>query len=107
MAKKLSLIHLTRGLQTMKGLEDEESAIEMVAIYTATPGNLVAAKKDPSVMETLYSQAAEMPREDAEEILKDFFEQCLAYQQTIIGSLPTVTEEMLAKVKRAQGTQTS
>lgn len=103
--KKLSLVHLERGLRLMGRLYEEEGvATEMVAVYLATPGQLIKAKKEPAVLEVLFDQAAELDGTEAAQVIADFFTQCVAYSTTIQASLPKVDDAAIAKVLKAQPT---
>ncbi|WP_306600760.1 hypothetical protein [Geothrix sp. 21YS21S-2] len=106
--KKLSLLHLTRGLQLLDRIQnvDEGADVEMVAVYLASPDILRKAKTNPSVLDSLLEQAGDMDAEEAAGIVADFFERCLRYRADTIGSLPAITEEIRTKVLKAQG-QTS
>lgn len=101
--KKLSLIHLERGIQLLDHITEEGVSTQMVAIYTATPGILVKAKKDPSSFESMLDQAAEMDAEEAAQVIADFFQKCVTYLSSILGSLPQISEDMKSKIVSAQG----
>jgi len=103
--KKLSLIHLERGLALMGKVNEEEgAATEMVAVYLASPGQLYKAKKDPAVMEVLLEQASEMDGEEASVVISSFFAQCVEYSSNIIASLPEISDEVKARIIKAQST---
>ena len=85
--KKLSQIHMDTALQLAPRLAEPGVSTELVAAYLATPGQLVKAKKEPAVLETLIEQAAELDAENAAELLADFFEQFKNWNLRSLGSL--------------------
>ncbi len=90
--KKLSQIHMDLALQLAPRLAEPGVSTELVATYLATPGQLVKARKEPAVLETLIETAAELDAENAAELLADFFEQFKSWNKRSLGSLevPTV-----------------
>ncbi len=106
--KKLSLIHLTRGLALLDRIRDprEGADIEMVAVYNASVDTLRKAKDKPEVLDQLMEDAANMDSEEAALVVANFFERCVKYRDATLGSLPQVTQEILARIMAAQS-QTS
>jgi len=104
--KKLTLIHLVMGQKLLGKLQDENTAIQMVAVYNATGGQLVRAKKDPDLMQSLIDGAAEVEASEAQEVLRDFFGRITGYMNGITDSLPKVSPEMVELVMKMQGRKT-
>ena len=100
--KKLSLLHLTWGQRLLAKLREEDTPIEMLAVYRATAGNLVKAKRDSDYLQTLIDDACEVDGSEAQECLQDFFAQCTSYMNAITSSLPKITPEMVEMVRLMQ-----
>jgi hypothetical protein len=85
--KKLSQIHIDMALQLAPRLAEPGVSTEMVATYLGTAAQLLKARKDPAVLETLIEQAAELPATEAAGLLADFLEQFKSWNTLSLGSL--------------------
>ena len=96
--KKLSQIQMDIALQLAPRLTEPGVSTEMVATYLASASILIKARKEPAVMESLIEQAAELPADNAAELLADFFVQFKSWSKRSLGSLDLPTPEAMAKV---------
>jgi hypothetical protein len=103
--KKLSQIHMDMALQLAPRLAESGVSTEMVATYLATAAQLLKARKEPAVLETLIDQAAEIPATEAAGLLADFFEQFKSWNTLSLGSLKLPGME--APVKTAKNRPSS
>lgn len=83
---KLSTIQIEMGSQALADQSDTLVVTRLMAILLADTRTLLAARKDPSVMEPFMVEAAEIPHEESLEVAEGFFEKWRNFQMRILRS---------------------
>ena len=85
--KKLSTIHLFKGLTMVKTLEDlmnnEELGILFTAIYLSDDETLKKYRKDPEALNPYILQAEQMEADEVGEVISFFIQKVIAFSQII------------------------
>ena len=103
MKKNLSLIHIEAGSKLIPRMEEPEAAVEIVATYIADPATLRLARTKPEALDSFRAAAEEMPADEAQGIVADFFGQWSNYQENTLSCIVPHVErikEAAAKVTR-------
>lgn len=81
--KELSLAHLEVGTKILS-TEAETPYSDIVAIYLATPAQLIQYRTNPSVLDELKIQASEMSVDDAADIVSFFVVASSKFMQKVM-----------------------
>ena len=85
--KSLTTIQIEWGTRVLSGVDanpkDAMVATMLCAVMLADTKTLLAARKDESVLDPFIEKAADIPADESEQAVSDFFERWRAYQSRI------------------------
>jgi hypothetical protein len=84
--KKLTTIQIEWGSVIMANAGESMMTLRLLSILLADTKTLLAARKDETLLEPFFEQAADISADDAEEAVTGFFERWTAYQGRILRS---------------------